>query len=649
MARPVRTACPHDCPDACSMIAWVEGDRVIRLTGDPDHPVTRGFLCPKTTRNDLERMYGPERILHPLRRRPDGTFQRVSWDEALDAIAAAIREALDRYGPLALFHYQGSGNLGATKMLHRRFFNLLGGCTYASSSLCGAAGIAGQTASYGYRTSHLWEDMVHSRLILLWGRNPADTGPHMLPFLREARARGAYVVALNPVPTRSERFVDRAFRVRPDGDGYLALAMAKVLLREGWVDWTFVERHSEGFEAYRALLDRYDLEELVRRSGLSRAEVEELARLYGTRKPAGIWLGWGMQRYRRGGETFRLIDALAALAGNVGVPGGGVSHGMDEWDPFDHGLLAEEGAVHRAIPKALLGPGLREAQDPPVQVAIFSAANPVSQSPGGPRVGEALRRIPTVVLLDLVWTDTAEYADWILPVAHYLEEPNLVASYGHAYLALARPAVPPPPEARPELEIFQELAARLGVRGMEGDLWTWLRRLLRPLTERHGITLERLEAGPIRLPDRPAVPFADRRFPTPSGRFRFPSDYPEVEDESEGGRYPFYLLGGHARPWLNGQPLPRHQRGLPEVYLAPEALEALGIRPGTRVRVASRWGAIEAVALPRPGQHPEVAHIYPGRQARATGQPLNALIPERLSFLGDNPTFYDVRVRVEKG
>jgi len=331
----VRTTCTLDCPDTCSIIAEVEDGRVVRLKGDPDHPITAGFLCGKVATGYLDRYNSPDRLLHPLRRvgpRGDGRWERIGWDEALDLVASQIRAAVDRYGSLAVLDYGRAGSHGVLKLLNRRFFNLLGGATTTCGSLCVGAIQAAQTADFGGREPHDWPDLEHSRAVLVWGRDPAKSHIHLLPFLKRARAGGAPLILIEPFLTQTATFVDLHLRPRPGGDGYLAIGIAKRLFARGLVDQAYMAARVANLEDYRALLDGYTMDQVSRLSGVPIGEIEQAAEIYGTRRPAAILVGYGVNNYRRGPQAYRLIDALAAITGNVGRPGGGVSHGRGLYD-----------------------------------------------------------------------------------------------------------------------------------------------------------------------------------------------------------------------------------------------------------------------------------------------------------------------------
>lgn len=641
--RTILTTCTRDCPDACSMLADVQKGRLVGLRGNPDHPITKGFLC-RRSRDYVRRVYSPNRVTTPLRK-VDGAWQRVSWDDALDLAAEKLAHYRDVYGPLSILHYQDNGSTAALKLLNKRFFNLLGGATTTSGTLCGGAGIAGQTLDFGHRTAHEPTDMANSRLIVLWGRNPAATNVHLVPFLKAAKARGVKIVLIDPVRTRSAEMCDLHYRPVPGSDGYLAAAMARIILDEGLADQGFIEGCSEGFEGYLAAINGYSLDWLASQCGIALAEIRELALLYGRTRPASIWAGWGLQRREFGAEIYRLVDALAAVAGNIGVPGGGVSHGMEERDYWDWGVVAQETAsFRREIPRPVLGEGIIRAQDPPIKMIAVTCGNPATQVPDSLKVREAFQGAEFVMVVDAFLTDTADLADLFLPVTSPFEEEDLVGSYFHHWLGPVSPVIDPVGEARSDLRIFQGLAERLGISGMDGSAREWLRRMAAPV-ERMGITLEQLQAGPVRPPVAREVPFADRRFPTPSGRFRFTAEVPA--NPATAGQGQFVLLSTHPDRSVHAQILPEDQGELVKLRMNPADAAGLGLVEGDEVSLSAKEGRMHARLTLDDAVGPGVLHCFQGGWIKF-GAGVNQVVPDILTRHGLCAGFHEAIVEVTR-
>jgi anaerobic selenocysteine-containing dehydrogenase len=639
----VITSCTCDCPDTCSIVATVEGGRVTWLRGNPEFEITRGFLCRKS-HTFLRRVFSPNRVLHPLRRSGSG-WERMTWTDAAGLVAAKIEDAIREAGPEAVFYFSDAGSIAALKHVNERFFNLLGGGTFASGSLCGGAGIAGQAADFGLRTSHDPADLANSRMILIWGRNPAWTNVHLVPLLREARRRGVYTVLIDPLRTATASLCDLHISPAPGSDGYLALGMARVLRDENLIDMDFLARHTEGSEGFLEAAGAYTLDRIGEITGVTPSAIKELAVKYGTTKPAAILAGWGVQRRRNGANTYRLIDALGALTANIGVPGGGVSHGMDEARWFDKGvMLRERGRVRRYIPRPRVGRGLLEARDPAVKVAVVSGANPVTQCPSSDTVREALQRVAFVVVLDMFMTDTALLADVVLPTTHFLQERDMLGSYWHNYVMPVNVAQPRLGEEKTDLEILALLAERLGL-GSEFPAGPerYLEEMARPLIAR-GISLDEIARGPLRSPDAVDVPFQGGSFPTPSGRFRFVAGIAERSPRDEGA-YPYALISSHPQARTHSQLTGTEASMTPEVYLAPVVGARHGLVDGDKVTVESPHGTLTCRVVLTDMVGPGTVLIYEGWWERLGGS-VNRLTSDELSDMGESATYYDVRCRL---
>jgi anaerobic selenocysteine-containing dehydrogenase len=642
----VRTTCTRDCPDACAVVAHVEGGRVVKLEGDAAHPLTRGFLCKKTYRYP-SRLYSPQRILHPLARTAGG-WRRITWDEALDTLAERLTRLRAQDGTLAVLHYQSAGSMGLLKVLNSRFFNLWGGVSEAAGSLCSGAGIAGQLKSYGAVRRHAPEDLLNSRTILLWGRNPLVTNIHMLPLLKAARQRGATVVVIDPRRSETVKYADQHLAIKPGGDAYLAIGLAQSLLRQGLVDGEFVARATANFEAFARLLADVPAQTVLERTGLSAATIDALARLYGTQKPGSIHLGMGPQRWVAGAETFQLIDALAALTGNIGVPGGGVNYSSRLPSLLDLSWLAERRAqARRFLLRPTIGRDLLEARDPPVRLAWICGANPVTQALNSEQVRRALAQLDYVVVSDIYLTDTAQHAHLFLPTTTFLEEEDVVLSeWWHGYFGYVRPAIPPCGEARSDLEIFQALAACLGFGAeMAGTPGEWISRLIAPM-QGYGITLERLRAeGWVRHPLDEDVPFADRTFFTRSGKFEFIGTWPEGFQPAPD--YPLYLITAKTNTRLNSQLLDGERDRPPQAWVHPTVLARLGVAEGEEGVVESPYGRMRVRLRADAQQRPDTVFTDQGSWLSAGGTP-NQLTGDVVSHYGSLGAYNHVSVRLAR-
>lgn len=641
--RIVQTTCTRDCPSTCGLLAEVEDGRLVRLTGDPDHPLTRGAICAKTAAYG-RRVYSPERITRPMVRSA-GAWEQVDWDTALDLVAEAMQKIVEQSGPEAILHHQGYGERTALKLLNRYFFNLLGGVTTLRGSLCGGAGQSAQDMDFGKRVSHDPLDHENSRSMVLWARNPASTQACLVPLVRAVRERGGTVVLVDPATTRSAALADLHVRPRPGGDGCLALAVAKLILRAGAEDREFIERHGAGFAAYRAVLDRFGVGELCELAGVGRADVEGLARVYMHEHPTATLLGWGLHRHEQAHHMIRPIDALGALSGNIGVPGGGVSQGFEEYGPYDPQWWGDHlNPERRTLSVARLGRELLEATDPPVRMIFVNAGNPACMAPDSARVAEGFGRAELVVYCGHFLDDTADLAHVFLPATTFPEEVDVVASYGHNFVGAVSPAIEPVGQCRSEFRIFSGLAERFpfAERFCRSEQ-EWLADICAPLAAQ-GADLAALRRGAVRQ-DRPLVPYADRRFPTTNGRFRFLTEFippSPVTDE----RFPYTLLTTAPHGHICSERTLAGHEPLPVVRLARAEAERIGATDGDMVLVRSGVGQVRARLATDPKLRPDVLLAERGGWAKA-GHGLNRLTRDLPSRVGEGTAFYDTRVSVE--
>lgn len=685
-ARPptvVRGACPHDCPDTCAWEVTVEDGRAVGLRGVKEHPLTQGRLCAKVN-HYVERAYSPDRLLHPLRRvGPKGgrRFERIGWDEALDAVAGRLTAIVSESGGEAVLPYSYMGTQGIVQgaSLDRRFFALLG-ASRLTRAICGSSAAEGLIATQGGTRGMLPEDLRHSRFVVLWGTNTIVTNQHLWPFVTEARRSGARVVVVDPVETRTARSADWHVRPRPGTDAALALGLMRVIVDEGIHDAAYVDRHTLGFEELRLRLAEYPVERVAEITGVEAAEIVELARAYATTAPQAIRTLIALGHHERAAMTLRTIACLPALVGAWRHRGGGLvaTTAWAAWGPLNLGPVERpelEDASLREVNMVRLGRALTEL-DPPIRALVVYNANPAAIAPDQGRVLEGLRRDDLfTVCVEQFLTDTAAHADIVLPATTQLEHLDLVPSWGSVYVTLNRPAIAPLGEALPNSEIFRRLAARMG---MDETLFAATdEELVRlaldsghPLLE--GVTWEGLlETGYAKV----AVgddwrPYAEGGFATPSGKLEFvstamadaghdplPAYVPAGEsptgDPERSARYPLQLLTAKwSLHFLNSQyaNLPRHRAAECElpVSLAAADADARGIAEGALVRVFNGRGAVLARARVGTAVPPGVVALPSGWWASLVegGASANALTPDTLTDLGGGCAFHDALVDV---
>jgi anaerobic selenocysteine-containing dehydrogenase len=681
----VRGACPHDCPDTCGVITEVEDGRAVGFRGDPDNPVTRGWLCAKV-RPYLGHVYHPGRVLHPLRRvgpKGGGRWHRITWSDALAEIGDRWKAIIAEHGAEAILPYSYSGTLGLVQMAvsSARFWNRLG-ASQLERSICGAAAEYAVEATLGKRWSQPYADVGHSKLVIIWGHNPVSTAPHFMPFLREAQHRGCRVVVIDPRRTLTARGADLHLAPLPGTDGALALGLAHVLVAEGLHDEAWLAAHAVGWPELRCRVSEYPPARVAEITGLSADDVISLARLYGTVRPGLIKIADGLNRNRNGGQNVRAVCCLPALTGQYGVRGGGLFYstsGYLQWD---------REAVHRVLPTgrsvnmnrlgaALLG----EVDDPPVRSLFVFGANPAASTPRSGRVVEGLRREDVfTVVHELFLTDTADYADLVLPATSQLEQTDLHKAYGHTLLTYNRPAIAPLGECKSNWEVMGLLA---GVMGFDEP---WLHqsadeviREVLTATAAHnpalrGITLERLQAeGAVPLALDGELPFAGGRFPTPSGKVELysralaaagldplPGAFAGPDDGDAGGGKngwdPFEALrlvsgaSHHAvSSSLASQPDLLERAGPAFVEIHPADAARRDIADGDAVVVENGRGWCRLRVVVTDGVRPGVVVSPKGRWGKLSGgRNVNWTTSDALGDMAGQSTFHDNRVWVRR-
>ncbi len=673
------SVCALDCPDTCSVLVTIGGGQATRLRGDPDHPVTRGFLCGKVARY-LEREYSPDRLLYPMRRtgrKGQGRFARVPWDEALDEIAARLQSIAAEFGPEAILPYSYAGTMGILQGsgVDRRFFHRMG-ASRLDRTICSSAGGAGLTQALGFRYGAEPEQFRHAKLILAWGANVLGTNVHLWPFIVEARRNGARFYTIDPRRNRTGAAADRHFFIHPGSDTALALGMMHVITTEKLHDADYVARHTTGFDELARRAAEYPPERAAALTGIAQEDIVALAREYATTRPAVIRLNYGVQRSECGAMAVRAIALLPALTGSWKDVGGGLQLSTSQAFQLNREGLERPDLQWRALDRearlvnmSRLGHALNEMADPPVKAMVVYNSNPAAIAPNQNAVRRGLRREDLfTVVLEQFQTDTADYADFLLPATTFLEHTDIYLAYGHYYLQLARPALPPPGEARSNVEVFRALAQRMGFDDpcfgdSEDDMIRTLLDSDHPFVR--GITLEQLERERfVRLrvaPDgEPFLPFAKGGFGTPSGKCEFRAESlgytPPAEsrfgDEGLRARFPLELISPKHDDSMNSTFGYRPENDAATAMLHIHAADAAprGVSSGDQVRVHNARGSCllraQVDGVVRPGVVCAPAVRWPRLAPDRRG--VNDLTSERLTDLGGGPTLYSCLVQVEK-
>ena len=677
-ARTFTTACPRNCYSTCGMRVTVEGGRLRRVEAHPGNQATPEAVCLKGL-SYVERVYAKDRVLHPLRRTHSGAFERVGWDEALDLLASRLRSF--RAAPQSVLFYSASGTKGLMNGVATSFWRLYGGCTTTYGDLCWPAGLEATRLTLGANETNAPWDLANARLVVFWGKNAAETNVHQMAFVQQAIDRGGQVVVIDPRRTETAERAALHLRPRPGTDAAIALAVAHRLIERGWVDEPFVRGHVHGFEAFRDSVRDRTPAWAAGIAGVEEAQIERLALLLGTVKPATINAGFGIQRYTNSGQTLRGMIALLALTGNVGKPGAGwvfanlrshVFHPVKDPLAF-YPPENPDGVFRVSISTALLGPHMLATCDPPLRMAWVERGNPIPQNPETPTVLRAFRALEFRVVVDEFLTDTAREADLVLPAKSMFEQTDVIGAYWHDYLQLKQKAIEPPGEVKPESEVYRHLAERLGfprdaiARELPGpsdaEVEAFLAAKLRAVDP--SLTLDRLRAGPVRAPGASDVAFADLRFPTPSGRIELLSEEAArrwgvdplpgwtepVEWAGGGSRYPLHLLTPNTKNRIHSQfgnlPSIRALDPEPVVRLAPGDAARRGLRSGDRARVFNDRGQLTLRARVDHGLRPGVV-VVPNGWWLSEGGAVNVLSKARETDLGFGAAFHENLVEVEK-
>ncbi|MGO9542924.1 MAG: molybdopterin-dependent oxidoreductase [Terriglobales bacterium] len=588
MKRVVHAACPHDCPDACGVLITVDDGRATKIQGDPEHPVTRGFLCAKVAKY-LDRVYSPERVLYPMRRMgakgpaadaahagggaratreaSGSAFQRISWDEALDEIAHRFRTIIAEHGSEAILPYSYGGTLGALNgaSMDRRFFHRLG-ASQLERTICSDAGEVGLQSVIGIKLGTEPEQFVHSRYIIAWGSNIHGNNVHLWPFIEEARRLGAKLVVIDPYRTRTAKLADWYLPINPGTDAALALGLMHVIINENLFDAEYVSRYTVGFEDLKARAQEYPPEIVEHRTGISAADIRKLAREYATERPSVIRVNYGIQRSDRGGMAMRAVTMLPCLIGSWKELGGGLQLSTSGAFALNSAALRMPelmqkslGRPARTVNMVQLGTALNSLTAPPIQALFVYNSNPAAVCPNHNAVIRGLKRPDLfTVVHEQFFTDTTDYADIVLPATTFFEHKDLQTAYGHYYLQISNQAIDPLGECRSNVETFRALAEHMGFDDecFRETVDSMIDRALDAANPRlKGITRDRLEREPsIRLnfadsifrgvapggADEcvrpyvvrdgvivdvvPFLPFAHGNFPTPSGKAEFYSE-----------------------------------------------------------------------------------------------------------------------------
>jgi anaerobic selenocysteine-containing dehydrogenase len=676
----IRGACPHDCPDTCALLTTVQDGVAIKVQGNPEHPHTNGVLCTKVSRYP-ERTYHPERILHPLKRvgpKGAGQFERTTWDSALHDIASRLTQIAARSpdAAQAILPYSYAGTMGLVQgeSIAARFFHRLG-ASFLDRTICAAAGGEGLTRTLGGKVGMKVEFFAQSKLILIWGSNSIGSNLHFWRYAMEAKRQGAKLICIDPRKTETADKCHEHIALLPGTDAALALAMMRELIVHDWLDHSYIAQHTLGWEALRERAMHWTLQRAAEVCGVPQAQIESLARDYGRclaeQQPAAIRLNYGMQRVHGGGNATRAIACLPALIGAWRHPAGGLLFSSSGNFPVDRAALQRPDLLCGRTPRTLnmvsIGDDLLRDSSadfgPQIEALIVYNSNPVAVAPDSGKVVQGFAREDLfTVVLEHFQTDTADYADYILPATTQLEHDDIHLSYGHTDVLLNRAAIAPLGEAKTNTQIFRELAATMGFTDpCFADDDETLCRAAFPSVD----YAQLLEQGFATLPIADA-PFAQGNFPTPSGKCEFysaalaamgldglPDHVPNYELAGASTQYPLAMISPPARNFLNSTFVNvtslRDIEGEPLLEMSQTDAATRGIQSGAVVRVFNDRGSYLCKAKLSPRARSGVVNglgVW-WRKLGLDGTNVNQLTSQKLTDLGGGPTFYDCLVEVE--
>lgn len=674
-ATTVLGACPHDCPDTCALVTTVEGGVATKVQGNANHPMTGGVLCAKVSKY-AERTYHPERVRTPLKRigpKGSGQFTPVSWDEALSDIAQHLHTIAQRQ-PEAILPYSYAGTMGLVQgeSMDRRFFHQLG-ASLLDRTICASAGSEALLHTYGGKLGMHVQFFAESKLILIWGSNSIGSNLHFWRIAQEAKRHGAKLVCIDPRKSETADKCHEHLQLLPGTDAALALALMHELIVHDWLDHDYIAQHTQGWEALKARALQWPPERAAQVCGLPVAQITQLARDYGTTQPAAIRLNYGVQRTRGGGNAVRAIACLPALVGAWRHRAGGLLLSTSSNAPVHRARLHMPQLLGARRPRTInmstIGNALLDTQAPRIEALVVYNSNPVAVAPESAQVAAGFAREDLfTVVLEHFLTDTADYADYVLPATTQLEHWDIHTSYGHTDVLLNQPAIAPVGQAKSNTQIFRELAAhmaRYDAAFAAPHFHDRDEELCRQALEGSSIDFAQLLQHGFAQQSLPDAPFAQGGFATPSGKCEFYS--PALEKmginplpdylsnyEMQSERYPLAMISPPARNFLNSTFVNvktlRHIEGRPELEIHPADAAARGIADGDLVRVFNARGAhvCHAAVNGRARQGVVVGLGIWWRKDGANGTNVNALTHQQLTDIGRAPAFYDCAVQVER-
>lgn len=661
MKKQVKVSCPMDCSDLCRFIVSVENNRIIKLEGDPDHPVTKGFIC-KKGKALVKRLYHYDRIKYPLIK-SENSFIKISYDEVFQIIKEKLLSIKKEYGTKAILNYTSDGYGGIKNRIQSIFFNCFGGVTQPVGSLCWGAGIAAQKYDFGSPKGHFPDDVLNAQSILIWGRNPKYTSIHLYTLLKQAQKNGSKVIVIDPVKTATAKSFDQYIRILPSTDAALALAMANIIIENNLHDKNFIENHVKGFRRFKKYAASFTLEKVQEITGISAQTIKTLALQYAKAKTASIYIGYGMQRYHNSGNTVRCIDALGAITGKIGKKGCGINYAAKSISPYLGGLDRQSN-VHavnkRTFNVGNLGEFLSIANDPPVKAIFVAGGNPLTQSPDIKQTKNSFSKIEFKVVFDHFMTDTAQLADIIIPAAFVFEQDDLFTTSMYSpVLNYSQKAVDPPCGILSEFEFYLKLAKKLGMKnfGFKNSreyLEKSVQPILNKLDKESIINLDHLSEEYLRIRQND-IPWEDKIFETPSKKIELYSEKALqdglsalpcfIEPVKADEKFPLRLLTCHTIDSMHSQGF-AFKNDKPIVYLNHQTAQKFNLNDKASVNVKAEKSKIEATLCIDEAICNDTAFIYQGFWYKNGA--VNFLTRSVTSDMGKQAAFYDSFIAIEE-
>ena len=670
------TACPRNCYSTCSFKVWTDKNRIVRIDPDPQNLAVPEGPCLKGL-SYIERTHSPDRILHPLKKK-NGSFKRISWDDAISEISEKLSYFKEKYGPHSVLFYASSGMSGLLNSVSNNFWKMYGGATTVYGNLCWPAGLEATKITLGENKHSIPWDLENAKLIIVWGKNPAECNIQQMIPIEKAQRKGAKLVVIDPRRTASAERADILLQPEPGTDGILALAVSKIIIDRENHNRKFIDRHVKGFEHFRKSLEKIDLKKASNECGVKLEFIEKVAEWAGEIKPMSLIAGYGMQRFSNGGQTTRCLLTIPVITGNIGQKGSGWQYAnlqsyvfdkIKEPDSYYPSAEADK-PFRRAIPTAKLGEKMPGLKDPQLKMAWVERGNPLAQNPDSLKVLQAFQKLDFRVTVEQFMTDTVLESDIVLPAKSMFEQSDIIGSYWNPYVLLKQKVINPPGEVKPETEIYDLLAREMGFseefirenipEPSDEAIEEWLEKAM---SDFPGLSLEKLKEGPVLAPGLEEVAFSDLKFNTPSGKIELYSDYAKERwnadplpvyaplKKKDKRRFPLHLMSPNTKNRIHSQ------FGNLEVIkiLDPQAHVTLAykdarerrIDEGDNVRIYNQWGELILPANIDVSMRPGNVVIYNGYWNNGEGSP-NMLTRGEETDMGHGTAFHDTMVEIEK-